>query len=641
MGLGEQQDRLLCPAWAGCLAGRHAFPQPATHRVLPALPRVVSTPARLPLSPPNDASQASQVSGMPCSQLEEQWEQAPHIMVCMQVCVVCMCVVWCVCLLVGLGMLVPAWRVPAGLPCLVAHTRRSAPPPRPSNPPVWAAHACLPACLELCLARPSPSPSPTHPPLPAPAPPPPPLLQPQEFVDAVLHDRLASLLSLLESRAPGHRPYLLVCGLAHHTLKHDRRQHDACMRGGGAAVGGAAGAGVGAGAQRAVRAVVEEFVTELAVRCPRLGFRDVVDAAQVRCRLGRAGGRWRRAEAQGACGGERGAAPRVGRLAAAAAAKARAAAGSRPPFRAWSGACRCVVQAAQHVRLVTAAIASERFKDTVRRAGAAPVPAGMLGNRTRQLWEGWPGLPAAACMHAHGRRAAARLCVRCNAGGDRLAAGARQERQPGAHGCCRLQADWSGASPRRRHACTLSSYPFASFSFSRVAEHECHPPGPTCTLPPAPPAPQALTNHLLNNQLDDPGLEPFLKSITAVPAGGCGCGCGGQAPRLLLGFAGSMQAQQAYGAQPASLTHCSRLHHVPPPPLIDRDWPPPPPMPPPTCRWPLQCTPAWRMCWPRGTAAWAASWMPCWTPPGGPRCPAGRRHCVGGSEARSSTTAMS
>lgn len=58
------------------------------------------------------------------------------------------------------------------------------------------------------------------------------LPQPQDFIDAVLKDRLASLFALLERRAPGQRPYLLVCGLAAHMLKTHRQKHKADMQAG-------------------------------------------------------------------------------------------------------------------------------------------------------------------------------------------------------------------------------------------------------------------------------------------------------------------------------------------------------------------------------------------------------------------------
>lgn len=70
---------------------------------------------------------------------------------------------------------------------------------------------------------------------PAPPPPPPPpctCAQPQEFIDAVLRDRLASLFSLLERRAAGQRPYIMVCGLARHIEAQERKQHRSDMRAG-------------------------------------------------------------------------------------------------------------------------------------------------------------------------------------------------------------------------------------------------------------------------------------------------------------------------------------------------------------------------------------------------------------------------
>ncbi|KAL4434111.1 hypothetical protein ABPG75_000552 [Micractinium tetrahymenae] len=95
------------------------------------------------------------------------------------------------------------------------------------------------------------------------------VFQPQELIDAVRADRLASLFSLLERRAPGQRPYLLVAGLAAHITGTERRQHQADMR-----------AGPQVPRQQSVRVLMEQFVTSLAVECPRLAFRDVVDAAQ-------------------------------------------------------------------------------------------------------------------------------------------------------------------------------------------------------------------------------------------------------------------------------------------------------------------------------------------------------------------------
>ncbi|PSC73147.1 crossover junction endonuclease EME1-like isoform B [Micractinium conductrix] len=87
--------------------------------------------------------------------------------------------------------------------------------------------------------------------------------QPQEFVDEVKRDRLAGLFALLERRAPGQQPHLLVCGLSHHLSLTETRQHQAAMRG-----------------QQCQMKMVEEFVAELAVACPRLAFREVVDGAQ-------------------------------------------------------------------------------------------------------------------------------------------------------------------------------------------------------------------------------------------------------------------------------------------------------------------------------------------------------------------------
>ncbi|KAI3434817.1 hypothetical protein D9Q98_002874 [Chlorella vulgaris] len=112
--------------------------------------------------------------------------------------------------------------------------------------------------------------------------------QPQEFIDAVQRDRLASLLTLLDRRAPGQHPFLLVCGLEAYISRTEVASHRADMRGGAAAAAAAAAAGPGAGlgaapvppVQQSVKRVMEEFITELAVRCPRLGFRDVVDPAQ-------------------------------------------------------------------------------------------------------------------------------------------------------------------------------------------------------------------------------------------------------------------------------------------------------------------------------------------------------------------------
>lgn len=124
--------------------------------------------------PPPPGSQASAAADPLASQLEEQWEQAPHVMVCFQV---------------GLGSRVlgePLLRLLVDAGCL--HLNSPA--------------AALPLCLHV---------------------------QPQEFIDAVLRDRLASLFALLERRAPGQRPYLLVFGLAAHMLSTERKQHKADM----------------------------------------------------------------------------------------------------------------------------------------------------------------------------------------------------------------------------------------------------------------------------------------------------------------------------------------------------------------------------------------------------------------------------
>lgn len=61
---------------------------------------------------------------------------------------------------------------------------------------------------------------------------PPRLPQPQEFIDAVRRDRLASLFALLERQAAGQRPYILVCGLARHIDAQERKQHRSDMRAG-------------------------------------------------------------------------------------------------------------------------------------------------------------------------------------------------------------------------------------------------------------------------------------------------------------------------------------------------------------------------------------------------------------------------
>ncbi|PRW57835.1 crossover junction endonuclease EME1B-like [Chlorella sorokiniana] len=93
--------------------------------------------------------------------------------------------------------------------------------------------------------------------------------QPQEFIDGVRRDRLASLFSLLERCAAGQRPYLLVCGLARHIDAQERKQHRSDMR-----------AGAMVPAQQSVKPMIEEFLAGLHVECPSLSFRDVVDEAQ-------------------------------------------------------------------------------------------------------------------------------------------------------------------------------------------------------------------------------------------------------------------------------------------------------------------------------------------------------------------------
>lgn len=61
--------------------------------------------------------------------------------------------------------------------------------------------------------------------------------QPQEFIDAVRADRLAALFALLERAAPGQRPYLLVCGLDRHMRAQDNKEYRADMRAGRAVSG--------------------------------------------------------------------------------------------------------------------------------------------------------------------------------------------------------------------------------------------------------------------------------------------------------------------------------------------------------------------------------------------------------------------
>ena len=99
----------------------------------------------------------------------------------------------------------------------------------------WAA-PCSAQCCFPCRCLPA---LPTRPPATAPAcllisllaflP-----VQPQEFIDCVQRDRLASLFSLLERRAPGHRPYLLVLGLEGHIRRSEGKQYKADMRAVGA-----------------------------------------------------------------------------------------------------------------------------------------------------------------------------------------------------------------------------------------------------------------------------------------------------------------------------------------------------------------------------------------------------------------------
>lgn len=158
---------------------------------------------------------------------------------------------------------------------------------------------------------------------------PPRLPQPQEFIDAVRRDRLASLFALLERRAAGQRAYILVCGLARHIDAQERKQHHSDMRA-GAMVGGWGALGrrdgcwsrrvrgrnaprgqsamhethstrlcsvlthcvpsntsparrlaVQAPVQQSVKPLIDEFLAGLHVECPRLSFRDAVDEAQV------------------------------------------------------------------------------------------------------------------------------------------------------------------------------------------------------------------------------------------------------------------------------------------------------------------------------------------------------------------------
>ena len=91
-------------------------------------------------------------------------------------------------------------------------------------------HTCGPHQLLLPCARPAvpvinqPHPTPTHPPLPT--------RQPQEFIEAVQRDRLASLFALLERCAAGQRPHIMVCGLRRHIETEERRQHRTDMRAG-------------------------------------------------------------------------------------------------------------------------------------------------------------------------------------------------------------------------------------------------------------------------------------------------------------------------------------------------------------------------------------------------------------------------
>lgn len=137
-------------------------------------------------------------------------------------------------------------------------------------------------------------------------------------MEAVRRDRLASLFALLERRAPGHRPYLLVVGLDRHIQTQDRRAQQADLRAGPQVRGSRVlprachgGGGGPSGArqlasmcdlfhhhhptasrppclcqalgqvQQSARPLLDDFIAELAVECPRLGFRDAVDAAQV------------------------------------------------------------------------------------------------------------------------------------------------------------------------------------------------------------------------------------------------------------------------------------------------------------------------------------------------------------------------
>lgn len=123
------------------------------------------------------------------------------------------------------------------------------------------ARSCSP-CLEPCLSTALPTSLPLLlDPLPSKNPPPchvscaPSALQPQEFVDEVKRDRLAGLFALLERRAPGQQPHLLVCGLSHHLSLTETRQHQAAMRGqvgareGGPWVRRGAGGGSSSGVQ--------------------------------------------------------------------------------------------------------------------------------------------------------------------------------------------------------------------------------------------------------------------------------------------------------------------------------------------------------------------------------------------------------
>jgi hypothetical protein len=63
----------------------------------------------------------------------------------------------------------------------------------------------------------------------------------------VQRDRLASLFSLLERRAPGHRPYLLVLGLEGHIRRSEGKQYKADMRAAGGSQVCSAVVGAGAG----------------------------------------------------------------------------------------------------------------------------------------------------------------------------------------------------------------------------------------------------------------------------------------------------------------------------------------------------------------------------------------------------------